>query len=236
MSRALVDSGVDGGSDLADWIEGMQWTHVRDRCTDVIHATAPSKLAAALAPMNEYILGVLEAAAHTKNAALLGEVHAYLRSQDTGFPVLSLVSLLQDADGAQEPAALQTMMLAELYSHCVRRLEETLAQPPRARDDWSISFAPTCKCDLCAELQRFLVRPDQVKKEWPLAEDRRAHIHRAIDERELPVRHQTTRSGRPYRLVLEKQDVLFATEQRTRKSWEVGRTWLASRQQRFTPG
>ena len=89
-----------------------------------------------------------------------------------------------------------------------------------------------CDCELCATLGVFLSDPAHRSFEWPLAEQRRRHIHSRIDQAELPIDHQTRRSGRPYTLVLRKTDALFEHELQARRrdrddlAW-LGRTILA---------
>ena len=63
--------------------------------------------------------------------------------------------------------------------------------------------------------------------EWPLAQQLRRHVHDRIDAHELPVRHETRRSGRPFTLVLEKTRALFEREAAARRSWQADRDWLA---------
>ncbi len=62
--------------------------------------------------------------------------------------------------------------------------------------------------------------------EWPLAQDRRAHVHRRIETAELPVTHETRRRGRPYTLVLAKTDELFERERQRRRRDEADLAWL----------
>jgi len=95
------------------------------------------------------------------------------------------------------------------------RLEAIAGRPPRAEDDWSISWTG-CGCDLCAALAAFVRSDTARRKDWPLREDRRRHIHGQIDRADLPVRHQTRRQGRPYTLVLTKTSELFDREARDR--------------------
>jgi hypothetical protein len=45
---------------------------------------------------------------------------------------------------------------------------------------------------------------------------------------ELPVTHQTSRQGRPYTLVLNKTDALFAREQEAQTGDETDLEWLAA--------
>jgi hypothetical protein len=81
---------------------------------------------------------------------------------------------------------------------------------PRAPDDWSITLPRSCTCDLCATLETFLSDPGRRSFEWPLAKERRRHVHARIDNAGLPVTHMTRRLGGPFTLVLTKTDALFA--------------------------
>ncbi|MER7468646.1 hypothetical protein [Streptomyces sp. NPDC097981] len=62
--------------------------------------------------------------------------------------------------------------------------------------------------------------------EWPLAKDKRRHIHSRIDLVGLPVSHTTRRQGRPYTLVLAKTDAVFTRERAARSRAETDLTWL----------
>ena len=64
--------------------------------------------------------------------------------------------------------------------------------------------------------------------EWPLAQQRRQHVHSRIDAAELPVTHATRRQGRPYTLVLNKTEALFAREREARIRDETDLEWLAA--------
>jgi hypothetical protein len=35
-----------------------------------------------------------------------------------------------------------------------------------------------CRCELCATLEDFLSDPGETRLEWPLAKDKRMHVHR----------------------------------------------------------
>jgi hypothetical protein len=83
---------------------------------------------------------------------------------------------------------------------------------------------------LCDDLRAFLRDPTGTRFEWPLAKDRRAHVHRRIDAAELPVEHQTRRVGRPYTLVLTKTEALFEREAQQRRRDEEDLAWLGRNQ------
>ena len=75
--------------------------------------------------------------------------------------------------------------------------------------DWSIAVPLSCRCALCAELSAFPTTAAH-QFSWPLAKYERQHIHQILDGHHLPVAHETTRHGRPYTLVLTKQQALFS--------------------------
>jgi len=102
----------------------------------------------------------------------------------------------------------------DLVEDCAARLRARLARPPRADEDWTIEPPDGCACELCGTLDSFLRDPAQRTFEWPLAQQRRGHIHSRIDAAELPVRHETRRQDRPYTLVLTKSPALFERERK----------------------
>jgi hypothetical protein len=106
-------------------------------------------------------------------------------------------------------AERDTIALEPLVQGVARALRSELERPVRAADDWSIGFPDSCTCELCATLRRFLSDRAETVLEWPLAEQRRRHIHGVIDSHGLPVTHETRRTGRPLTLVLRKQRALF---------------------------
>ncbi len=119
-----------------------------------------------------------------------------------------------------------------IAEQCVRLVEARLARPARAEDDWSIPLPSGCDCELCGTLSTFLADATERNLEWPLAQDRRRHVHSRIDTSELPVRHQTRRSGRPYTLVLTKTTDLFEREAKQRRSDEAELRWLRTQLRR----
>ena len=110
----------------------------------------------------------------------------------------------------------------------------TLVVTLRASDDWAIAPPGRCSCELCGELSRFLMAKSRTTLEWPLAKDRRAHVHGILDEHDLPVTHTTRREGSPYTLVLTKTSALFEREAAERAAWKLGLDRL--RNERATRG
>jgi hypothetical protein len=114
----------------------------------------------------------------------------------------------------------------QLAADQATRLRARLARPARARDDWSMELPGGCVCELCGTLRSFLADPLRRTPEWPLARDRRSHVHSRIDQAELPVSHQTRRQGRPYTLVLTKTAQLFGREAQQRTRDQAYPDWL----------
>lgn len=109
------------------------------------------------------------------------------------------------------------------------RLRTRLAQPARNADDWSIQPPGGCDCPLCTTLRTFLADRERQAFEWPLAKDRRQHVHSRIDHAELPVSHQTRRQGSPHKLVLTKTKTLFRREAQQRTADQAALDLLLER-------
>jgi hypothetical protein len=194
--------------------------------TQALTVRAPSRRNQALGGLAEPLAAVLH------SVALLGATE--LRDELIGFCqaggdelVSGLVQTLRAA-AALAPELRGAAGLDVLAGQCADRLAARLALPQRERDDWAIEPPGDCACELCGVLSGFLCDPAARVFEWPLAEQRRRHVHATIDAAELPVRHQTQRRGRPYTLVLTKTDALFESERRERAREEAEAAWLAA--------
>jgi hypothetical protein len=138
-----------------------------------------------------------------------------------------LISVLRTARASSYDVEV-AMRLDPIAQRCARLLEQRLAVPARDRGDWSIAAPEGCRCDLCITLADFLSASDRRQLEWPLAKEKRRHIHSMIDSHELPVRHETRRTGSPYRLVLTKLSELFEREAADGRSWQADLDWIRS--------
>ena len=121
------------------------------------------------------------------------------------------------------------MALDSLKRHCVNLLRAKIELPARAENDWSIVLPDGCRCKLCSTLASFLADSSKARFEWPLAKDGRRHIHGRLEADELPVQHETRRSGRPFTLVLRKTKELFSRDARERRSWKSDLDWLTKK-------
>lgn len=143
------------------------------------------------------------------------------------------LGLLRAAHEHRRPGTLSG--LGKVHARCVKGVTALLAQPARGHDDWSIKVPLRCRCELCVILSRFLAAADKNRLEWPLAKEKRAHVHRTIDSRDLPVRHETRRTGSPHTLVLQKTSALFQREAAARRMWQADLDWLTQIAADFRP-
>ncbi len=226
LCRALGAGDPPHGLELAQWLVREQWAWVvaqRHRLGEHAH---PKHALDALNSLSKPILGLLDSSLISNTPDLHREILCFLTSAETDYPLRALARLLRTAHEHYPRETLPGLGLEALHRHCVLDLTVRLRLPARTKDDWSIVAPSRCACTLCATLARFLVAPDQVRFEWPLAKDRRAHIHGMVDAHDLPVSHTTRRAGRPFTLVLMKTDALFERDAVERGFWRSELRWL----------
>ncbi len=214
------------GRSTARGLLGRAWTWLDGALTRVCELPAPSRREKELGTLVAPLVALLAAGAEVDDRKLVKTAVAALCGGDTDRLLPTLVQVLRTAHDTVPTDARSAAGLDVLASHCRIQLRERLAQPPRAADDWSISTPDGCGCDVCAKLDAFLADPANRLLEWPLAKPGRAHVHQRIDRAELPVRHRTRRSGRPFTLVLTKTDDLFVWETRSRRRHQDDLDWL----------
>jgi hypothetical protein len=187
----------------------------------------PSRRDQALAELSGPILGWLESAAVVAAAGLRDEAVTFLCAGENEALLPSLVHMLRAASTKGTTAMRATPGLDAIGRHCTGLLRARLDVPARSESDWSIALPRDCRCALCGRLSAFLADAGTRRLEWPLAKEGRGQVHGRIDSHELPVRHETRRSGRPYTLVLEKTKALFEREVDERRRGQADLEWLA---------
>jgi hypothetical protein len=194
--------------------------------TQALAAVAPSRRKQALEDLARPVAAVLHSAALVGATELRDELTGFCQTR--GDELLRCLVQSLRAATALAPELRRDAGLDILADHCADRLAAHLARPERDDGDWSIEPPGGCGCELCSELSGFLSDPTAQVFEWPLAQQRRRHIHATIDTAELPVRHQTRRRGRPYTLVLTKTDALFEAERHERARAQTDAAWLVA--------
>ena len=216
------------GAVTAERILDLAWEWLGKDIGSGLALSSPSYRDRNLADLGKPLTAVLTAAAAVKAASTRDAVCRYIRQQEDPVTVLEVSALRAVAEMPRD-ITRGGAGFADLTADCTARLRARLARPQRASGDWSIRLpAGGCTCDLCDTLRVFLEDKDRRTFEWPLAQQRRQHIHARIDAAELPVTHKTRRQGRPYTLVLHKTGALFTREQEARARDETDLQWLAA--------
>lgn len=241
----LIDGMVQHkAAERADHLVGWAWAWLLaeiGRRHGIPDAMARARSLEALGPAVASVLSATGAEREETDAEREETVPDGLREFDDSILPLLLATLRAYAGPGAGPGAVRASMprAARLLAGDAReRLERILGQPPRDGDDWSIgwrrtgirpTFAAAAMASADEEhLATYLASPTARIEEWPLAQARRQHIHRLIDEAGLPVRHWTRRTGRPYTLVLEKTRALFTREAEARARAEADLDWLGA--------
>jgi hypothetical protein len=217
---ALQETG-DAGKTAARLLLQDAWKWLSTVIGQDLDQPAPSQRQQSLSKLEVPVAAVLEGASLVGAAELRDEMVGLLCRGDEDLVALAVGVLRATPAPRWTPSGLDAVA-----AHSADALEARLARPVRARDDWSIELPKGCSCELCAGLRTFLHDRSRTTFEWPLAQDRRAHVHRRIDNAELPVTHKTRRRGRPYTLVLAKTGELFEREGQRRRRDEADLAWL----------
>lgn len=226
LAEALVAQGPAGQAMAATLVREMwAWTAATVERRQAV--TPPSTRDRSLAELAPAILGVLVAITVIDTADLAGEAAGYLCDEGSGDVLVPCLVQVLRASDRRRPSPSLIAIFGTLAAHCRRQLEARL-EHARVEGDWSIVFTGGCGCEQCRTLGAFLEDSAEHRREWPLAKPGRQHVHRTIDAEELPVRHQTRRSGRPYTLVLTKTEALFERDADERRQAAADLAWLVA--------
>ncbi|MGA2929497.1 MAG: 2OG-Fe(II) oxygenase, partial [Solirubrobacteraceae bacterium] len=219
LCLALRESG-DAGAAAARLLLRASWSWLRHEIDRDLELPAPSRREQRLTELGPPVGAMLQGASFVDATDLRDEAVGILcRGADL---LACAIAALRATPASRWRAA----GLDAVATHCSAVLAARLARPVRAGDDWSIELASECTCELCSQLDAFLANPTETRLQWPLAKERRRHVHSRIDAAEFPVRHQTRRVGRPFTLVLTKTDALFERETQQRRRHEEDLAWL----------
>jgi hypothetical protein len=227
LCRSLCARTSSDGQALVRGIVMDQWAWVLDQLKDIRRYESFKEMTQELARLSKPILALIDSSRIAKHADLHRQMIGFLTADAIDEPLTRLrLGLLRTAHDRHQPDRLRSLGLRPVHARCSEDLATRLNVPPRLKDDWSITTSVRCSCELCATLTRYLRASDRVRLEWPLAQAQRAHIHGIVDSRELPVRHTTRRTGRPFTLILEKTAAVFERDVADRRSWQNDLQWL----------
>lgn len=202
-------------SDLAHLVLEAAWSWLRTQIEPALAAAPTSTVRKRLTSLGTLLAAVLGGVSEADDETIRAEILQWCRSAGEGSIADLLVAAFAAAETWDEDHKERAGM-RELAPIATAILESRADAPTRRTGDWSITPPPGCGCDLCERLAGFLADREARVLEWPIAKDKRQHIHQTIDSRELPVTHTTRRAGSPYVLVLAKTAEVFEREDRAR--------------------
>ncbi len=208
-------SSTDG--EPARTIVALTWNWLEAAIVAATAITRPSARHERMNELSRVLLALLQATDTADDPTLRDQIVTTVCERE--FRLVPLLLHVIDASTSIPPNRRTKLGLTRVATHCGEALRVELAQPGRALGDWSItSFVSGDDCQDCTELTAFLEDTTAQQRVWPLAKARRQHIHRCIDDAELPVSHRTTHEGSPHKLVITKTSDLFTREadQRTK--------------------
>lgn len=226
LCEALRERDVTAGPLAARLLLQDRWRGLKLEIEGWRGLLPPSHRDEALAEFAKPTLGFLQGTSVVDAAGLQHEAATYLCADENAPLLLPMLMLMLRTAGKRTTTTYAIPPLETIARHCAERIEARLTLPARDADDWSIALPPGCQCELCISLGAFLSNPKETRFEWPLAEPKRRHIHSRLDHHELPVSHETRRSGRPFTLVLIKQQHLHDREAAERRSLRADLKWL----------
>lgn len=222
ISEQLCSAGEAGWA-LARWLAVREWEWIEGALRETDENRSPSEANARLSALVPPLMAVLRSTvvigAFDVQESIVRQLAAVRTERREDF----LVTLLRSTPKGDEDVRSALLPLHEL---CSESLAARLGTPARKPEDWSIFAELGCRCAQCRKLHEFLTARERRVLEWPLAKEQRAHVHRTIERNELPLAHQTRRSGRPYTLVLTKREELFERDAARRKRWAEDLEWL----------
>ena len=230
---ALHAGGGEAGRDLAIWLVTEEWALIEKAIEHALKDPRKPHVQRHLADLGTPAARIVRAATAAQAEDQRNALIRRLTAHDARALMPLVVSMLRAGRKHVTPSGLRSLGLKALVEHCTATLTAMAAEPVRQPDDWSVDPPMVCDCELCDTLGRFLADREQVSVEWPLAKERRRHVHGQIDGYELPVSHVTRRVGRPFKLVLAKQKALFTREGRRRAELERDLAWLRRERRAF---
>jgi len=226
MCRALTSSVSIEGRELARRFVADRWAAIVEHWSEARNEPSPKEVLDAACHLSRPLLGLIEASLLIGDSEQHAEILRTVMAPDAGLPLAGLLHLLRAAHDGRPRRDVAKRALAPVHEHCAQALGDLLVGPVRDRDDWSIRVSGQCTCQLCDKLVQFLRAPKQRQLEWPLAKNRRAHVHGIIERYDFPVSHVTRREGSPFTLILTKTEALLEREAAERARWDGDLRWL----------
>ncbi len=196
---------------LLQWLLAYQFTRIEEdnvtRLEDYSRMELISNQRTRHVEMREYLSACIIA----ENPKKFNEAIVCIIKNSELYPSLTLIEVVNSIRSKIKNTKLYD--INKLVSHVTKDLEKCYKKGLRKKGDWRISISSRCQCEDCKELNKFL-KSNKSKLIWPLAKDRRKHIHRIIEGLNIGLTHNTERKGSPHKLIITKTNKLHQLEKK----------------------
>jgi len=155
--------------------------------------------------MSDFMMAVINSGNKDSHANVLD----YLVDNTTLYPPVLLVELLVKCVSCLKAPNLNSWSYGSFFEYLYEHLTTAYQSGLREKEDWSIKEKSKCSCVKCQVLTDFLKQSKEREKIWPLTQSERFHIESEVKALDVPVNCRTEQTGRPYKLILTKQDNLY---------------------------
>lgn len=146
------------------------------------------------------VAAMLATGAEQPLSRLLDHVWSCGKYDLTAAQLAAVFALEKQLAKPAEPSAA----ISKWLSACRGELENRTHSAPEKPTDFRRAAELSCKCSDCRALAKFLADPNQPQARFPMAKQRRQHMHQIIDRHHCDCTHVTERRGSPHTLVCTK--------------------------------
>jgi len=218
--KILVSDSSTTASKLTSWLLKHQLDALKQAFDSDAKIYQQAELDARVSNRINILTDLMQASLAAETFPVYDELMSYTIKNKNIFPAVELTSALLKTHRYSQKLTLAKQQYVKLKTHVFNEINSALNSKPRSSNDWSINDKNLCGCDDCQVLNQFLLDSNKQKMIWPMAKNRRQHIHRVVDNIKLPVTHTTERTGSPHKLHLTKTEQLFKREAALRDKYK----------------
>ncbi len=200
-------SALSSYSEISDWLICHHFIQLKKRHLLAKKGSTRNLLENA----SKHISGVIDllhACAIGQHETIHQELIDHMISNPSVYDPLLLTKSLKKFKKNLGTLSSETWGHEKLKQYLITTLQTEHDQGVQAADDWSIKAVSNCTCADCKTLNTFLQSATSKNVVWPLAKDRRSHIHGKITDLCISVTHETQHTGSPHKLILTKTPAL----------------------------
>ena len=193
---------------LSDWLLSYQCKQLKLTHQAVIKGQSVTQRQRSAPVRIQEIIDFIQACLYANHNTFAIALLDYVITHSEPYPALELIPLLECLKKQLPTSELAQWYYPKCLDYVISQLSEEYTKGVQPTDNWSIKEAWNCSCEDCVQLKEFLTSRTVKTLRWPLAKERRKHIHRQISAMGLPVTHKTERTGSPHKLILTKTNQL----------------------------